>query len=262
MSPYIKSSTVGLTLLIAVAVVGCSGSEQDSKQTGDSAPGASATVQTLQARLDARADEFAQTAPTEMIDLFGAGLDSVRQSGVIERALTVGDTIPMFGLKNVDEEFTQIRRLLDTGPVVLTFYRGGWCPYCNLQLLAYQDILPEIGRLGAELVAVSPQVPDSSIATAERDSLDYFVLSDVGNRVAEDMGLVYTLPTDLCRVYQERLSLSAYNADASCRLPLAATYVIDRDGVIRWAFLDADYRKRAEPADIIRALRSLQEPSS
>lgn len=262
MPRYILSSMIGLTLLIAVAVVGCSDSEQDSGQAVDSAPGASATVQTLQARLDARADEFAQTAPPDMIELFAAGLDSVRQYGVTDSALSFGDTTPMFGLPNVDGNFTQIRSVMEKGPVVLTFYRGGWCPYCNLQLLAYQDILPEIERLGAELVAISPQVPDSSIATAERDSLDYFVLSDVGNRVAEDMGLLYTLPTDLCRVYQERLNLSAYNADTSCRLPLAATYVIDRDGVIRWAFLNADYRKRAEPADIIQALRSLQEPSS
>lgn len=241
---------------LAVIVSADSISQKMAAQSGKS-PQASANVQTLEDRLDARAAKFAETAPAEMIALFEAGLDSVRESGVVAEAVNVGDTVPAFALPGIDGKLVDIGNLLDRGPVVLTFYRGGWCPYCNLQLRAYQDILPELKRLGAELVAVSPQVPDSSMATATRDSLEFYVLSDVGNRVANKLGIVYTLPSDLCEVYQQRLNLSAYNADESCQLPLAATWVIDRDGVVRWAFLDADYRNRAEPADIVQALRAL-----
>jgi peroxiredoxin len=247
-----------MLLALAAILPADSVSGEEAAQSEES-PRASASVQTLEDRLDSRAAKFAETAPAEMIALFEAGLDSVRESGVVGGAVNVGDTVPAFSLPGVDGKPVDIGNLLDRGPVVLTFYRGGWCPYCNMQLRAYQDVLPEIERLGAELVAVSPQVPDSSIATAMRDSLEFYVLSDVGNRVASELGIVYTLPSALCDVYQKRLNLSAYNADTSCQLPLAATWVIDRDGVIRWAFLDADYRKRAEPADIVRALRALQK---
>ncbi|MHB8630078.1 MAG: peroxiredoxin-like family protein [Aggregatilineales bacterium] len=140
---------------------------------------------------------------------------------------------------------------LQKGPVVLAFYRGAWCPYCNLQLRAYQAILPEITNLGATLVAVSPQAPDYSIDMVTKANLTFPVLSDAGNLVAREYRLVFTLPEAL-RPYTA--NLPQYNHDDSWELPLPGTFVIGPDGVIRLAFTHADYTKRLEPTDILRTL--------
>ena len=123
---------------------------------------------------------------------------------------------------------------------------------------ALQQLLEEIRSLGADLVAISPELPDSSHVTAEKNNLTFHVLSDVGNSVAKKFGLVFQLPPDLREMYQSLgIDLPAHNGDQSHELPLPATYVIDRGGVIRAVFADADYVKRMEPADILAALRAL-----
>ncbi len=123
---------------------------------------------------------------------------------------------------------------------------------------AYQAILPEITRCGAELVAVSPQLPDNSLSTAEKNALEFEVLSDVGNAVARRFGLVFRLPEELREIYERtwNIILPQYNGDDSWELPVPATYVIGRDGLIRYAFVDPDYTRRAEPAEILGAPRS------
>lgn len=120
---------------------------------------------------------------------------------------------------------------------------------------AYNDARIEFAKFNAQLVAVSPEVPDSSLSTQERHSLEFNVLSDAGNKVAEKYGIVYTLPANIAEMLGERVS--AYNADNSARLPLAVTYVIGIDGVIKYAFVDPDYKKRAEPSEIVEALQKL-----
>ena len=136
----------------------------------------------------------------------------------------------------------------------MTFYRGGWCPYCNLTLARLQKELPKFKAAGATLIALSPERPDSSLTTADKNELEFEILSDAGNGVARAYGVVFTLTNDVARSYQEGFGLHEYNGDASNELPLAATYVIGTDGVITYAFLHADYRERAEPRDILAAL--------
>lgn len=174
--------------------------------------------------------------------------------GILERAVNVGDRAPDFSLSDPQFKMVQLSKLLSDGPVVLTWYRGGWCPYCNIQLRAMQEVLPEIKALGGSLVALSPEIPDNSLDTREKNALEYYVLSDLGNRVAREYNLVYKLPARVAEQFEGRLDISAHNGDDSLELPLSATYVIDQDGTVTYAFIDTDYRNRAEPAEILSAL--------
>ena len=121
-----------------------------------------------------------------------------------------------------------------------------------------QRTLPELEALGAKLITVSPQLPDNSLSTAEKLDLTFEVLSDVGNRVARDFGLVFTLPAEMRSIYQDfGIDLPAANGDESFELPVPATYVIDRRGIIRLAFVNIDYTKRLDPEEILAALKKL-----
>lgn len=175
----------------------------------------------------------------------------------IERnALGVGADAPDFSLPATNGEQVQLRDLLARGPVVLTFYRGDWCPYCNLQLRTYQKALPQINAHGATLVAVSPQLPDGSLTMAEKNELSFPVLSDVGNTVARRYGLVFAIDDETREKYLAmNIDLERSNGDDRWELPMPGTFVIDRSGVIRLAFVTPDYTQRLEPAEIIAALR-------
>ncbi|MDX2130541.1 MAG: peroxiredoxin-like family protein [Planctomycetota bacterium] len=214
---------------------------------------------TLAQRLDERRAEFDRKAPVEMKERFEKGVRDVAGSGVLERALKVGSTAPDFTLKNAAGADVHLRDLLAKGPVVLTWYRGGWCPYCSIQLRAMQEVLPELTAAGAHVVALSPEKPDATAKTAESNLLGFTVLSDAGNQVGKRYGVVYELPPDLVQALKGVLDLPTINGTTEWELPIAATYVIDRDGRITYAFLDADYRKRAEPSEIIDAARQLSK---
>jgi peroxiredoxin len=179
-------------------------------------------------------------------------------SGQADRALTVGTPAPRFSLPSATGQTLTLDDLLAQGPVVLTFYRGAWCPYCNIALRALQQHHEAILSRGARLVAVSPQIPDESLTLAEKHALDFAVLSDIGSDIAKQYGLAFDLPDELAAVYDKLgFDLQRVNNGHSRTLPLPATYVIDRDGTIRWAFVNIDYTSRAEPADILDALDAL-----
>ncbi|MEM0964352.1 MAG: peroxiredoxin-like family protein [Bacteroidota bacterium] len=177
-------------------------------------------------------------------------------------ALSVGDRAPDFALPNASGGTTRLSELLLDGPVVLTFYRGAWCPYCNTQLRDYQQALGRFEEVGAQLVAVSPQRPDSSMTAAERNDLAFPVLSDVGNTVSQDYGLVFRVDDETRQRYAAvGLDLEQYNgsegAAGGWALPVPATYVIDRSGTVRAAFVEADYTRRASTRDLFDALNAL-----
>lgn len=182
------------------------------------------------------------------------GIASVIQAGVLENALSLGDKAPNFTLKNALNQPVSLYDELKNGPVVLTWYRGGWCPYCNITLQYLQKKLPEFKQLNATLLALTPELPDNSLNTSEKNNLEFSVLSDIGNKVAKEYGVVFTLTNEVASIYQASFGLHEMNGDNSNELPLAATYVIDTNGVIQYAFLAADYRKRAEISEIISAL--------
>ena len=171
------------------------------------------------------------------------------------RALGVGDRAPDFALPGVDGETTRLSSLLARGPVVLTFYRGAWCPYCNTQLRDYQENLGEIRAAGASLVAISPQTPDSSLSMQEKNALTFPVLSDEGNLVSRDYGIVFKVDDETRERYEAvGIDLARSNGTDTWELPVPATYVIDASGVIRAAFVEADYTQRASVRQILDAL--------
>ena len=212
----------------------------------------------LQKELEERFNMVSQKVPQDVLNTM---LDVTRrlvESGIADNSLKVGDKVPDFNLPNAAGEEVRLKELLDKGPVILNFYRGGWCPYCNLELNAYQKHLPDINELGASLVAISPQTPDNSLSTAEKDDLKFQVLSDVGNKVANQFGLVFKVPSELQEIYNNfGITLPKFNGDESWELPMPGTYVIDKDGTVSYAFADADYTKRAEPDEVIAKLEEI-----
>jgi peroxiredoxin len=211
----------------------------------------------LRAELDALRADFARTAPPGRAALYDAKVEELQRTFPIEKSLKTGDIAPDFNLPNASRRLVSLAELLRRGPAVVTFYRGGWCPYCNLQLRAYQHILGEITALGARLVAISPQLPDGSLSTAEMNGLGFDVLSDLGNRVARSFGLVYALPDELrAALTANNKALPGINGDDSWELPVPATYVIAPDRRIVLAEIELDYRQRLEPDAIVAALRA------
>jgi len=190
--------------------------------------------------------------------IYADGIKSVAASGVLENALNIGDKAPNFSLKNALGTSVLLYDELINGPVVLTWYRGGWCPYCNITLHYLQEKLPEIKEAGATLIAITPELLDNSLSTSKKNKLEFSVLSDVGNVVGKEYGVVYTLTHEVATIYEAGFGLSEVNGDDSNELPLAATYVINTDAVIQYAFLDADYTERAEVTDIVEALHKLK----
>ncbi|HBG06720.1 MAG: alkyl hydroperoxide reductase [Geobacteraceae bacterium GWC2_58_44] len=179
-------------------------------------------------------------------------------SGITERVAKAGDQAPDFTLPNAVGVPKTLSASLESGPAVVTFYRGIWCPYCSLQLKAYQKILPEILRLGASLMAISPQSPDKSQATLLKNFLQYEVLSDLGNVVARNYGLVYQVPEWVRSLYISfGTDLPAFNGDDSWELPIAGTFVVAKNRRIVLAYADTDARNRLEPKAILEALGTL-----
>lgn len=172
----------------------------------------------------------------------------------LHTALAVGEKAPEFTLKDATGKDVTLSHLLKNGPVILTWYRGGWCPYCNIALKNLQDGLPGFTAAGATLVAISPELPDHSLDTREKHALAFPVLSDVGLTVADAYGISYTLDGATSTRYNGSFGLNAWNGDTSNRLPLPVTFVVNRQGVIVYRFIDTDIRKRAPHAEILNAL--------
>ena len=146
--------------------------------------------------------------------------------------------------------------MLAKGPVVVTFYRGGWCPFCNLEFKAYQAVLPRTVAAGASMVAISPEKPDDAVSTAEKNAISFPVLSDVGQTAAKAFGVVYAFTDDVRRVYDGfKLDIPSENGTPDdWSLPLSATYVIGKNGVILFADTRVDYRERTDPLDVLRVV--------
>jgi peroxiredoxin len=212
----------------------------------------------LNAELRAFYEARQQQIPAEVRQIMRRAGQELADSGQAERALAVGDRAPGFRLPSATGQTVALDDLLADGPVVLTFYRGVWCPYCNIALRALQQHHSDITARGARLVAMSPQIPDESLSLTEKHGLAFDVLSDIGCDTAKQYGLAFDLPDDLAAVYDKLgFDLQRVNDGHPRTLPLPATYVIDRAGTIRWAFVNTDYTARAEPDDIITALDTL-----
>lgn len=194
---------------------------------------------------------------------FMKGVDEViEEAKAFEKganAIKIGQKAPDFKLPNPQGLLIALDNLLEKGNVVVTFYRGDWCPYCNLQLRALQARLNDIHALGATLVAISPQVPDGSLTKSEINEMDFIVLSDQNAKVASEYGVAWEVPEfllDHMRV-DRNLDLETINNGNGTVLPIPATFILGSDGVVQWRYVNVDYRIRSEPEEIIEVLKKL-----
>lgn len=185
------------------------------------------------------------------------------QSGIARDALGVGDLAPVFELPNADGQPILSVDALARGPLVLTFYRGFWCPYCNLELESLEAALPAITERGATLVAISPQTTANSRRAIREKGLSFDILSDFGNQVAAYFGLRFRLPDYLIELYRDGFSndLTATNGEPSWTLPMPARFIIDTTGVIAYAEVSPDYTKRPDPSELLPILDQLRQPA-
>ncbi len=173
--------------------------------------------------------------------------------------LQVGDKAPDFSLPNVYGKQIQLYSLLKKGPVIINFYRGAWCPFCNLELRALKQNLPAFTRYGATLISITPQKPDKSLEQVKKGHFPFDILSDLDSSVIKKYKLFFTVPKDLVAVYKKLgLNLEDFNGKGRNELPVPGTLVIDKNGIVRAAFADTDYKKRMEPKAIIDALKALR----
>jgi peroxiredoxin len=183
--------------------------------------------------------------------MYERAAEALTASGIEDRVLREGDTAPDFELPDALGRPVRLADLRAKGPVIVSFYRGQWCPFCNLELRGLQRALGEVESAGATLVAISANTPDVTMSTVEKLELEFPVLSDYDNLVAKQFNLVYEMIPENIEMYldQDR-DIGTLNGTGKWELPIPATYVIDRDGIIRYAFVDLNHRRRAEPSEI------------
>lgn len=208
--------------------------------------------------LDQAKEGFIATAPEEVQLALFRHIKEQQESG-IAFGLKEGDKAPNFTLTDPLGKQVNLYDELAKGPVVLTFYRGSWCPYCNIQLRAYQQALTEIEKFGGQLIAVTPQSPDNSLSHQEKEELTFQVLSDSNGSVSDSYKVLYEVPDYVQDVFTQKfgLDLTEFNKTARWILPVPATFIIDKQGIIRRAHVNPDYTKRMEPQEILDQLKKL-----
>lgn len=216
------------------------------------------TSNTLANQIAAMQAEMLPQIPEAALNTMMAATQSLVDSGLAGRALKTGESCPDFELDNAHGNSVSLDEQLKHGPLVISFYRGAWCPYCNLEIRALKDALPALRQHGANLIAVSPQLPDKSLSQTEELKLEFEVLSDIDNQLARQFGLVFTLPESIREIYDAfEIDVADHNGNEQFELPVPATYIIDKNKIIRYAFVNADYTQRLEPSIIIEELQKL-----
>ncbi|WP_179403200.1 peroxiredoxin-like family protein [Burkholderia guangdongensis] len=219
----------------------------------------------LQDRLDAFKADFKAgkppyNAPPEIHPIMERATAELIASGQAARAIKAGDRAPAFGLKDQDGNEVSSDALLDDGPLIVSFYRGVWCPYCNLDLQALNEALPDLRRFGASVVAISPQTAVNSRKSVRTNGLGFPVLGDPRNDVAAAFGLRFALPDYLVDLYRKlKNELPAFNGDASWTLPMPARYVIGTDGIVVYSDVNPDYTHRPDPSEMLPVLEKLAQ---
>ncbi|HWF30808.1 MAG TPA: peroxiredoxin-like family protein [Mycobacterium sp.] len=211
---------------------------------------------TISEQARAMATSAAARMPADVIAAFTADQSALDARGVPQNVATPGSVMPDGQLLDVHGAPTSLARLRAGRPAVVVFYRGAWCPYCNIALRTYQaELVPALGQRGVELIAVSPQKPDGSLTSAQSNELTYSVASDPGNQIATALGiLTQPSPDSVAAQRKLGLDLTEANADGGKALPMPTVVVIDAAGVIRWIDVHPNYTTRTEVPDILAAV--------
>lgn len=211
------------------------------------------TLERIRADLEAR-------IPAPALAIMHQATDDLVASGIETGIAQVGTDLPAFQLPDQDGVAQSSGELLAAGPLVITFYRGLWCPYCNADLAHLGSVQAEVEQHGGRLIAISPQQATWSRQVRERNNLAFPILTDAGNAYAAQLGLRFTLPDDLKKLYRDsfKIDLPQYHGEPSWTLPMPARFVVDRQGQITYAEASADYTRRPEPEAMIAALAAIE----
>lgn len=213
---------------------------------------------TLSKEIEEFRSKFSTMVSVEKVAAIERGIRAQKLEGRLLGPVGVGDVAPDFSAIDIESRSVTLSSALARGPVVITFYRGGWCPYCNLELRAYQKHYAEFAKAGAQILAMSPEAPEYGRETSDKNRLSFSVITDAGSKIAESFGLVFELSEELAKLYTEfGHPLSQRNAHGDWRLPVPATYVVDRERRIRFAYVNFDYRERCEPEVVLAAVRKI-----
>lgn len=197
-----------------------------------------------------------QNIPADKLAIMESSTNALKQIALSSKAIKKGDVLPTFNLIDINNKSTSLESFTKEY-LVISFYRGGWCPYCNLELKALQSILPELTTLSTELIAISPETPDSSLSTSEKNELSFAVLSDIDNLYAKSLGLVFQMPEDLRALYHSfNLNVDEHNGNKNYELPMPATYIINKKREIIYSFIPEDYTERLDPNQILEIIKN------
>jgi peroxiredoxin len=214
--------------------------------------------ETLTEQLKKRREASAKRVPPEVKKIMNKGVNDLRSLGKHEVALGVGKRIPTISFRDLSKKRVGIDRLYSDQVVVLTFYRGGWCPYCMLELEAYQKHLDAFKKAGAIVVAVSPDSAGEAKKTVKKRKLTFDVFTDPENRAAKLLGLSFKVDKGTLEVYKKfGIDLKKSQGNENNELPMPGTFVIDKKGIVRYSYVDPDYTKRADPLDVLKVVKSL-----
>ena len=216
-------------------------------------------MHTFQERLANRKKTIEGNLAPQYLKIMHAATRNLGNSGIQKKVLKVGDHFPTFSLANKDNELFQLEKFLDKGPLVISFYRGFWCPYCNLDLANLNHYIDDIKKYGAQLIAISPEKPEYSKKIIAMQKLNFDIFWDQGNMIAEKVGLKFNLPEDLKILYRDYFStnLKLYHGDDDWSLPMPARFILDTKGEIHYAESSVDYTKRPDPDDLMRVLKNV-----
>ncbi len=208
-------------------------------------------------------NHFATALPEDTLTTMQAASEELRRTSLVSNALKAGDTMPEAALLNSKGDKESLSKLLGGKPAIITFYRGTWCPYCNLELREYEQLLKQADNAGINLIAISPELPDVTTDKLRVEDLPFHVLSDAGNKLASALGIAFHLPQNLHQLYLGLgIDVVASQGNDKLVLPVPATYIVDENGKITESWIDTDYTVRAEPADVIEQIKHINEPAS
>lgn len=200
-------------------------------------------------------NELATQVPQEVLEAFGKSIEDLQKKKIEEKSIKLGEVMPEFLLPNVKNEIINSKEILKNGKMIIAFYRGSWCPYCNLELKMLQDHLPKIKDKKAMLVAISPQSPDNSLTVVEKHNLTFEVLTDKDNLFAKQLGISFELQDFVLPYYQALgIDLMHFNKNNDNSLPVPAVFVIDQNGKIIYKFVDANYMNRIDIDELLQTL--------
>ena len=200
-------------------------------------------------------NELATQVPQEVLEAFGKSIEDLQKKNIEEKSIKLGEIMPEFLLPNVKNEIINSNEILKNGKMIIAFYRGSWCPYCNLELKMLQDHLPKIKDKKAMLVAISPQSPDNSLTVVEKHNLTFEVLTDTDNLFAKQLGISFELQDFVLPYYQALgIDLMHFNKNNDNSLPVPAVFVIDQNGKIIYKFVDANYMNRIDIDELLQTL--------